>query len=61
MFASENNGYSKQEVDSYIAKMKESYEKALMEERIKVLDGERKILEFRGRQESKSVIYYKKL
>ncbi|MBQ8908984.1 MAG: hypothetical protein IJY90_01680 [Clostridia bacterium] len=49
MFSNENNGYNKQEVDAYIAKMKESYEKALMEERIKVLDCERKILEFRNR------------
>ena len=51
MFASENNGYNRKEVDSYIAKMKESYEKALMEERLKVLDSEKKVMELRNKTE----------
>ena len=49
MFSNENNGYNKREVDLYIAKMKESYEKALMDERLKVLDGEKKMLELKNK------------
>lgn len=45
MFSTDFNGYNKREVDEYIARLKSDYEKALMEEKLKVLDAERKILE----------------
>ncbi len=49
MFSTDFNGYNKKEVDAYIANLKADYEKTLMEERLKVLDGERKILEMKRR------------
>ncbi|MBE7073734.1 MAG: hypothetical protein E7379_01400 [Clostridiales bacterium] len=49
MFSSETNGYNRKEVDLYIARMKESYEKTLMEDRLKVLDNEKKILELKNK------------
>lgn len=45
MFSTDFNGYNKNEVDSYIANLKSDYEKALMEEKLKVLEAERKLLE----------------
>lgn len=52
MFSTEFNGYSKNEVDSYIADLKASYEKSLMEEKLKVLEAERKVLEYKNKQKS---------
>ena len=49
MFSSEANGYNRKEVDAYIKRMKETYEKTLMEDRLKVLDNEKKILELKNR------------
>lgn len=45
MFSNEFNGYNKNEVDNFIANLKSSYEKALMDEKLKVLESERKLLE----------------
>ncbi len=47
MFSFEQNGYSIQEVDKYIAKLKAEYEAKLMEEKLKVLESENKLLDFR--------------
>ena len=49
MFSFEYNGYNKNQVDAYIAKLKASHEQALMEERLKVLDAEKKILELHNK------------
>ena len=43
MFSTEFNGYNKKEVDNYIASLKSEHEKALMNERLKVLEAEKKI------------------
>ena len=45
MFASELNGYNKNEVDKYIAKLKAEYEAVIMEEKLKVIESERKRLD----------------
>lgn len=45
MFASELNGYNKNEVDKYIAKLKAEYEAIIMEEKLKVIESERKRLD----------------
>lgn len=47
MFSTEYNGYNKSEVDKFTATLKSDYEKALMEEKLKVLEAERKVLEMR--------------
>ncbi len=45
MFSEELNGYNKIEVDSFIQRMKTSYEAKLMEEKLKVLDSEKRLLD----------------
>ncbi len=45
MFASELNGYNKNEVDKFIAKLKAEYEAIIMEEKLKVIESERKRLD----------------
>ena len=49
MFSTEFNGYKKKEVDEYIAQMRAAHEKALMEEKLKVLEAEKKILDFKNK------------
>lgn len=50
MFSNEFNGYNRSEVNRFIVKLKDTYEKTLMEERLKVLEAERKIMEYRNRE-----------
>lgn len=50
MFSSEFNGYNRSEVNRFVVKLKDTYEKTLMEERLKVLEAERKIMEYRNRE-----------
>ena len=45
MFSEEFNGYKKSEVQNFINRMKASYEAKLMEEKLKVLDAEKKVLD----------------
>ena len=45
MFSTDFNGYNKHEVDDFVSNLKSNYEKALMEEKLKVLEAERKLLE----------------
>ncbi len=45
MFSEEFNGYKKVEVQNFINRMKASYEAKLMEEKLKVLDAEKKVLD----------------
>ena len=45
MFKSEKNGYSKQEVDSYIKKLVTDHDKEIMEYKMKNLELEKKLLE----------------
>ncbi len=52
MFSTEINGYNKDEVDKYVANLKASYEKSLMEEKLKVLEAERKVLEYKNKQKN---------
>ncbi len=52
MFSTEFNGYNKNEVDKYIADLKATYEKSLMEEKLKVLEAERKVLEYKNKQKN---------
>lgn len=47
MFSTEFNGYNKKEVDNYIASLKSEHEKALMNERLKVLEAEKKMLDLK--------------
>lgn len=49
MFSTDFNGYNKREVDEYLANLKSKHEKALMEEKLKVLEAERKLLEMNKR------------
>lgn len=49
MFSTEYNGYNKREVDSYISKLKAEQEAALMEEKLKVLESEKKLLDYRSK------------
>ncbi len=49
MFSSEFNGYKKEEVDKYLAKINAQYEASLMEEKLKVLAAERKLLDFKNK------------
>ena len=51
MFSCEPNGYSKKEVDSYISSLKAESEKNMMNEKLKVLDSERKVLEIMRKAE----------
>lgn len=48
MFSREINGYKKSDVDSFIQRMKASYEAKLMEEKLKALDSERKVLDMKN-------------
>lgn len=48
MFSIEINGYNKNEVDTFIQKMKTSYEAKLMEEKLKVLDSEKRLLDLKN-------------
>ena len=50
MFSTEFNGYSRRDVNSHIANLKNEYEALLMEERLKVLDAEKKVMELRNRE-----------
>ena len=52
MFSTEFEGYSKNEVDRYISQLKAEYEKTLMEEKLKVLEAERKVLEYKNKQKN---------
>lgn len=47
MFSSQQNGYSQEEVDKYIARLKAEYEAKLMEEKLKVLESENRLLDFK--------------
>lgn len=48
MFSQEFNGYNKNEVDSFIQRMKAGYEAKLMEEKLKALDSEKKVLDLKN-------------
>lgn len=48
MFSQEFNGYNKTEVDNFIRRMKASYESKLMEEKLKALDSEKKVLDLKN-------------
>ena len=48
MFQQEINGYNRNEVDSYIQKLKANYEAKLMSEKLKALESERKLLDARN-------------
>lgn len=48
MFSQEFYGYNKNEVDAYIQRMKSSYEARLMEEKLKALDSEKKVLDIKN-------------
>lgn len=48
MFSQEFNGYNKNEVDSFIRRMKADYESKLMEEKLKALDSEKKVLDLKN-------------
>lgn len=52
MFSTEYNGYDKEEVDKYISNLKAGYEKLLMEEKLKVLEAEKKVLEYKNKQKN---------
>lgn len=49
MFSSEYNGYSRREVEEFIAKLKAEHEAMLMEEKLKVLESEKKLLDYRSK------------
>lgn len=49
MFTNELNGYNRQEVDAYLASQKAKYESSLMQEKLKVLEAEKKLLELKNR------------
>ncbi len=48
MFSQEFNGYNKNEVDAYVRQIKASYESRLMEEKLKALDSEKKVLDIKN-------------
>ena len=52
MFSTEQNGYDREEVDQYISQLKAGYEKLLMDEKLKVLEAEKKVLEYRNKQKN---------
>ena len=52
MFSTEYNGYDKEEVDKYISNLKAGYEKLLMEEKLKVLEAEKKVLDYKNKQKN---------
>lgn len=47
-FKEQFNGYNKQEVDAYIERLKASYESKLMDEKLKTLESERRLLTFKN-------------
>lgn len=47
-FSEQFNGYNKQEVDAYIERLKASYESKLMDEKLKTLESERRLLTFKN-------------
>ena len=47
MFSFEYNGYNKKEVDEYISSLKAKHERALMDEKLKVLEAEKKMLDMK--------------
>ena len=47
-FKEQFNGYNKQEVDAYIERLKASYESKLMDEKLKTLESERRLLNFKN-------------
>ena len=49
MFSYEFNGYNKKEVDSFISSLKAEHERKTMEERLKVLEAERKMLDMKNK------------
>ncbi len=49
MFSSDIYGYNKAEVDKFISNLKAEHEKALMEEKLKVLEAERRILDVKSK------------
>lgn len=51
MFSFEYNGYNKKEVDNHIASLKSNYERALMDEKLKVLEAEKKMLDMKKKYE----------
>lgn len=48
MFSQETDGYKKSEVDVYIQRMRANYESKLMEEKLKALDSEKKMLDMKN-------------
>lgn len=48
MFSQEINGYNREEVDGFIKRMKASYEAKLMEEKLKALESEKKVLYYKN-------------
>lgn len=51
MFSTEFNGYNKKEVEQFVTNLKGNYEKALMEEKLKVLEAERNLLEMKKKSQ----------
>ena len=49
MFSSEYNGYNRREVEEFIAKLKAEHEAMLMEEKLKVLESEKKLLDYKSK------------
>lgn len=48
MFSHEFDGYKKREVENFIERMKASYEARLMEEKLKALDSEKRVLDLKN-------------
>ena len=49
MFTNELNGYNRQEVDAFLSSQKAKYEASLMQEKLKVLEAEKKLLELKNK------------
>ncbi len=47
-FSEQFNGYNKREVDAYIERLKANYESKLMDERLKTLEAERRLLDLKN-------------
>ena len=52
MFSQEINGYSKDEVDSFISQLRANYEAKLMSEKLKALESEKKYLDLKNQSDS---------
>ena len=48
MFSQEPFGYNRAEVDNFIKRMRAGYEAKLMEEKLKVLEAEKKVLDIKN-------------